>query len=124
MLRRHHADYDGGAVKCFSQVRARSYTRRDRLARKKLLVDALPHDAFANFLFVSPQPDLVSLLAAQHDRKRRTPGSRANDRDLAHARFAPKRFSVPAQSRRMFSRCLTRMSREASDIRARLVGER
>ena len=46
---------------------------------------------------------LMTLTAPQNDGQRGTPGSRTDDRDLAHARFAPNWLSVPASRRRIFS---------------------
>src|SRR5271163_1992883 len=124
MLRRHRAHYDSGAVKCLREIVARCYAGGDLLAGEKFLVYALLRNGVANFFFVHPESNLMGVFASQNDRKGRTPSARTDDCDVTHARFGPRRISVPARSRRIFARCLTRMSKEASDIRARPVGER
>ena len=116
MLRGHHAHYDGRILKRFSEFVTGRDASRYELAGKKFFVHPLTCDGFANFLVVRPQPHAVSLLAAKNYGKRRPPGSRTDDGDLAHAGFAPIRFSVPASSRRIFSPCLMMMSREVAVI--------
>src|ERR1700733_3494530 len=61
---------------------------------------------------VGPEAELMSAAACEGEGERGAPGSGAKDGDTAHATafFLPKRLSVPARRRRMFSWCLTMMS--------------
>src|SRR5271168_870308 len=103
MLGGHHAHHDSCSLQRLREITVGRDASRNVLARKKLLIDMLALDGLVNTFFVSPQPHPVGSLASQNNRQSRTPGSRADNCDLAHARFAPMRLSVPASRRRMFS---------------------
>ncbi len=83
---------------------------------RNLLVDALLRDRFADVGFMRPQAYAVRAFAAEHDGDAGAPRASADDCDLAHACFDPKRFSVPASRRRMLAWCRRMMSTDASAI--------
>src|SRR6266851_10127641 len=75
---------------------------------------------------VGPEAELVPAAACEREGERGAPGSGAKDRDSAHAAafFLPKRFSVPARRRRMFSWCLTMIRRGMKRKPAMTIGVR
>ncbi len=75
----------------------------DEAAGEKSLVDVLLRDRFADVGFVRPQAYAVRAFASEDDGEAGAPGASADDGDLAHACFDPKRFSVPASKRRMLA---------------------
>src|SRR5581483_2782519 len=120
----HHADHDVGPGQGFTQVIRGSNSGRNLAAGKELGVLALGRDGLTHLVFVSPEPDLVSVLSGKSDGKCRSPCSGAYHRHLAHPRLAPpRRCSVPAISRRMFPWCLIIMSAEAAAMQASTIGE-
>src|SRR5580704_11092051 len=62
---------------------------------------------------VGPEAELMAAAAREGEGERGARGSGAKDGDAAHtaAFFLPKRLSEPARRRRMFSCCLTMMSK-------------
>src|SRR5437660_37874 len=99
MLRGHHTDHDGCALDRRREIIARRNGIGDFLAGKKLVVYAPLADAPANLFFMGPQADAVILLSPKNNSQCRSPCSGADDGNLAHARLAPMRLSVPATRR-------------------------
>src|ERR1700720_956759 len=64
----------------------------------------------------------MSAFASQNDRESGSPGTRANDGDLAHPRLQWKWGSVPAWSRRMLPRCLAMIRAEAAAMKTSTIG--
>ena len=75
---------------------------------------------------VGPEAELVAAAAREGEGEGGAPGSGAEDGDAAHAAafFLPKRLSVPARRRRMFSWCLTMMRRGMKRNPAMTMGVR
>src|SRR5271170_2149295 len=117
MLRRHDADYDLRATQSLGEIVGGGYRIRDGAAGKKLLIDVPLRDRFADVGFMGPQADAVRAFASEHDGEAGAPRASADDCDLAHfSPWLPKRFSVPANRRRMFSWCLAITSADAIAI--------
>ena len=75
---------------------------------------------------VGPEAELVAAAAGEREGECGAPGSGAQDGDAAHAAafFLPKRLSVPARRRRMFSWCLTMTRRGMKRKPAMTMGVR
>src|SRR5271166_6889984 len=122
MMRRHHTNHNAGADDGFLKYAGWTHRFWQTTAGKEFLVDALSRDRFGDFFFVSPEAHAMRALTSQDNGERCAPGTCAEDGDLAHVLFAPKRLSVPASKRRMFSWCLAIMSREVALIKPRAIG--
>ena len=119
MLRGHCADDDLRFSERSDQIIGDDYRFGYGAAGEKGVVEARSLDVLADLRIVRPQVDSMRAFASQNNRKRGSPGAGSDDGDLAHARFDPRRLSVCAIKRRMFSRCMTMISREAKKIRAK-----
>src|SRR5579872_1430343 len=102
MMRRHNADNNLGFPDGLLIAGSRMSGFGNGTARKKSVIHAPFPNRFANFFLMRPELHLMRSFAPQRDAKRRAPCSRADDGNLAHARFDPRRLSVPAKIRLIF----------------------
>src|SRR5208282_766323 len=143
MLRGHDADHDFCAIERGVQVAGRRNRFGQEEPRQEAFVDSASCDAFGNFRFVRPEPDLVCPFTSQDDCQSSAPGARADDGNTAHGRvapevpgsfpesvaifvpvpnFVPNLDSVPAARRPMFWRCLQMTSAETAAINSNCRG--
>src|ERR1700758_3482692 len=119
MLGRHYAHDDLRAFKGGGEIIAGRDGVGDGAARKKFFVEPLLHDRLADVGLMGPEANAVRPFASEHNGNACAPRSGADNGDLTHACFDPKRFSVPARRRRRLAWCLTMMSTEAVAINTR-----
>src|SRR6267143_5133245 len=93
MLRGHYADDNLRTVERGVQIAGCCNRFWQDEPGQKALVDSVSCDAFGNFRFVSPEPDIMwdmmSPATSQDNCQRRAPCARADDGNAAHLRVAP-----------------------------------
>src|SRR6266536_4352288 len=122
MLRGHHAYDHFRALSRAGEVGGRLDRLREREARQKMPVDPLRRDIFVHFGLVGPEANGMLPFTSQHNRQGCAPGSRADNGNPAHPRFAPSFDSVPATTRPIFCRCFQTTNSETRAIGINCTG--
>src|SRR5271166_3406841 len=115
MVRRHHADHDLCIAQCLFEAVGGGNEIRYGASCKIVIIRMARIDAVANFRFMRPEANVMAATAAQHDGDGSAPRARSYDGYLAQVEPVfppPKRFSLPASSRRILSLCRMMINRE------------
>src|SRR3974390_2539377 len=127
VVRRHHADDDGGIAQRLFEAIGGDDGGRDGAVCQEEFVDVPGVNTLADFGFVRPEADLVAAAASEDDGHSGAPSSSSDDGDAAHAPPAlvpANRFSLPASRRRMLSLWRTMMSRDEAAMSTITIGLR
>ena len=86
-MRRHDAGHNLRSAKSFFQTVRRCHALRNLLPGKKEQIHPVGGNGFVDFLFIRPEPNIVSAFPSQDDCESSAPGASADYGDLAHPRL-------------------------------------